>query len=276
MSVEQANSRPTAIKIPRSYEVRFPEDSLMPQDEEWCEVRLDDDWEKFRFHDYEAIYSVPGLYERLFYRELKCDSPRRMVTMLDAVLKENNIDTTKLRVLDVGAGNGMVGGCLRELGVPRVIGVDILPEAKAAAGRDRPSAYDQYHIVDLTDQAAIDDCGLGKERFEVVITVAALGFGDIPPLAFARALALAEPEAWVVFNIKESFLDHKNDDTGFARLIRKLIDDGTLRQHAMQRYLHRMSASGDRLFYSAMVMQKTRDLSNELVTRLETEAASID
>ncbi|MCA9294193.1 MAG: hypothetical protein KDA20_10305 [Phycisphaerales bacterium] len=273
MPTEELIARPAPIAVPRTYQVRFPEDDLVPQDEEWCEVLLDDRWRRFRFHDYDAIYSVPGLYERIFYRALKCNSPRRVVGMLDGVLSDHGVSPTTLRVLDVGAGNGMVGSCLREMGVPRLIGVDIIPEAAGAAERDRPGVYDAYHIVDLTDVEAVNDCGLGRERFDAIITVAALGFGDIPPLAFAQALALAEPSAWVAFNIKQTFLDRR-DDTGFARLIRRLIEDGTLRQHAMRRYLHRMSASGERLFYVAMVVQKTRDLPTSLMAELEAECAA--
>lgn len=270
MPTEEIIARPAPIAVPHTYQVRFPHGELVPQDEEWCEVLLDDRWQRFRFHDYDAIYSVPGLYERIFYRALKCNSPRRVVGMLDGVLTDNGVSPSKLRVLDVGAGNGMVGSCLREMGVSRAVGVDIIPEAAAAAERDRPGVYDAYHIVDLTELAAMTDCGLACERFNLIITVAALGFGDIPPLAFARALSLAEPGAWVAFNIKQTFLD-RQDDSGFARLIRRLIDDGTLRQHAMRRYLHRMSASGERLFYVAMVVQKTRDLSGALIADLETQ-----
>jgi hypothetical protein len=52
--------------------------------------------------------------------------------------------------------------------------------------------------------------------------VAALGFGDIPPLAFFAAVKQIRTDGWLAFNIKESFLDH-SDQAGFSRLIRELI-----------------------------------------------------
>ena len=33
---------------------------------------------KLRFHDYDAIYTRPGLYEQLFYDRLKCNSPDKV------------------------------------------------------------------------------------------------------------------------------------------------------------------------------------------------------
>ena len=48
-----------------------------------------------------------------------------------------------LAVLDVGAGNGMVGEQLKCSGVKRSL-VDIIQEAKQAALRDRPGIYKEY------------------------------------------------------------------------------------------------------------------------------------
>ena len=43
-----------------THQIRFPSSSdvELSQDEEWCEVLLDDDWTRIRFHDYGEIYKV--------------------------------------------------------------------------------------------------------------------------------------------------------------------------------------------------------------------------
>jgi hypothetical protein len=41
-----------------------PADLLLTQDEEWCVVRLNGEWREIRLHDYDELFSVPGLYER--------------------------------------------------------------------------------------------------------------------------------------------------------------------------------------------------------------------
>jgi len=58
---------------------------------------------------------------------------------------------TELRVLDLGAGNGMFGEQLHAVGVARVIGIDICEEAYIACERDRPGIYDAYYVHDFSD-----------------------------------------------------------------------------------------------------------------------------
>jgi len=48
----------------------------LDQDEEWCEILgSDGSQRRIRFHDYEDIFAIPGLYEHLFAERLCCDSP---------------------------------------------------------------------------------------------------------------------------------------------------------------------------------------------------------
>lgn len=44
-------------------------------------------------------------------------------------------------------------------------------------------------------------------NFNCLTSVAALGFGDIPPRAFFEALRLVATNGWVALNLKETFLD---------------------------------------------------------------------
>ena len=96
------------------------------------------------------------------------------------------------------------------------MGIDIFQEAKEAAERDRPGVYDDYLVRDLTDLPEPDEERLRQRNFNCLVTVAALGFGDIPPAAFVKALDLIDTPGWIAFNIKEDFLCER-DDTGFCR-----------------------------------------------------------
>ena len=67
--------------------VALPESSeTMTQDAEWCVVRVNGSWRQIRFHDYEELYSVPGLYEKVIYDILRCDSPKVVRSLLEAEL----------------------------------------------------------------------------------------------------------------------------------------------------------------------------------------------
>lgn len=221
-------------------------------------MNVDGEVRRIRFHDYHEIYTVPGLYEQLFYDELKCDSPRTIAGLLGEQLDDTSAD---LRVLDVGAGNGMVGEELDRMGAKHIVGVDIIEEAAEAAQRDRPGIYDDYVVVDLTDVPPATHAELSEHRFNCLTTVAALGFGDIPPEAFTEAYNLVEDGGLIAFNIKEKFVED-GDRSGFEELISQSLGNGTMDLQAERRYRHRLSVAGDPLYYMAMVARKRADIAD--------------
>ncbi|MGH3097807.1 MAG: class I SAM-dependent DNA methyltransferase [Streptosporangiales bacterium] len=256
--------RPESIAGP-GFTVRLPasEEIDLDQDAEWCIVEIAGERRRIRFHDYAAIYAIPGLYELLFYKALECDSPHTVRKLVAGVLDERGTDPATLSVLDVGAGNGMVAEQFAELGVESIVGVDILPEAAKAAQRDRPGVYDNYRAVDLTQVPPDVDELLGNAGFNCMTSVAALGFGDIPPRAFARAYNYVRPGGLIAFTIKQEFLSEA-DATGFSRLIRRMLDSGVLSGAlAERRYRHRLSVAGEPLYYVAYVAEKVEDVPDE-------------
>jgi predicted TPR repeat methyltransferase len=245
------------------YDLTFPEaDARADQDSECCEVRVGGDTRRIRFHDYHEIYSLPGLYEQLFYDELKCVSPTVLTELLTDTMAETGIDPGTVDALDIGAGNGMVGEELVKRGIRSVVGIDIIEEAAEAAERDRPDVYDDYHVADLTDLPPALARSLEERRFDCMTTAAALGFGDIPPLAFAIALNLLADDAWVAFTIKDRFLDGnaQEEPSGFATLVNRLCDEGRLEVLAKRKYRHRMAVDGRELHYVAVIARR-RDIA---------------
>lgn len=214
---------------------------------------------RIRFHDYHLIYDIPGLYEQLFYDRLECSSPRVVRGLLARVLAEQRMEPADLRVLDVGAGNGMVGEEIRALGAGVIHGIDILEEAARAAKRDRPEVYDDYAVVDLTALTPNQHASLVAKRLNTMTTVAALGFGDIPPAAFAAAFNLIETPGLLVFNIKEDFVGAA-DESGFRRLIGRMLEERVIVPLAEERYRHRLSVRGEPLYYVAYVARKMADI----------------
>jgi predicted TPR repeat methyltransferase len=241
-------------------EINLPDAAVdLGQDEEWYELSIGGETRRVLFHDYAQTYAVPGVYERLFYDELKCVSPSTVCGLLEQHIESEGRDPSELRVLDVGAGNGMVGERLAEMGAEQIVGVDIIEQAAEAAERDRPGVYDDYLVVDLTDLPDAEREELRARNLNCLTSVAALGFGDIPPAAFAEAYNLVEPGGPVGFSIKEEMLSGE-DSSGFSRLIDGAIGDGALEVKAEHRYRHRVSVSGEPLYYVAMVAEKARDL----------------
>lgn len=115
------------------HNVSFPSSDphALAQDEAFFLLREGDEKLRLRFHDYDDIYKRPGLYEQLNHERLRCSSLQKACDVLTKVLRDNRIEMSELRVLDLGAGNGndMVGELLD---TARVIGVAISDSAGIA------------------------------------------------------------------------------------------------------------------------------------------------
>lgn len=257
-------------------EVLLPKDAAraddLDQHEEWCQLVSPDGVERIRFHDYDRMFEIPGLYERIYRDEVQCTSPTVVRELLRGDLESADIAPSSLRVLDLGAGNGMVAEELQELGAASIIGLDILPEARMAAERDRPGVYDEYHVADLTAPDAAVDAALRNSDANCLTTVAALGYGDIPPRAFANTFDYLADDAWVAMTIKDDFVA-RGDQSGFSRLLNRMNAEGTLEIVTDHRYQHRLAVSGDPLFYHAYVARKRGAIDEAWIDDAELTAA---
>lgn len=245
----------------KRYRVQFPRKNTydLDQDQAFFYLIESGNKRKFLFHDYDEIYKIPGLYEQIFYDRLKCQSPKKVAEILKAAVAQSHDNFTELRVLDLGAGNGIMGEELKKHGVSRLVGIDIIPEAYEAAERDNQGVYDAYYVADFCNLNDEQKEEIASWSFDCMTTVAALGFGDIPAKAFIEAFNIIKSEGWVSFNIKETFLD-SSDETGYSRTIRELIFSEFLDIYHLERYRHRLSIEGEPLFYFAIAGRKNADI----------------
>ena len=253
------------ISLPRSA------DETLSQNEAFFYLIEDGVKRKIRFHDYNEIYKKPGLYEQLFYDRLKCSSPQKISEILKYCVTQSGDNFTELRVLDLGAGNGMMGEALNKYGVSRIVGADIIEEAKVAAERDRVGLYDDYYVADFCELSDEQRDEIASWSLNTLTVVAALGFDDIPPKAFIEGFNLIQSKGWIAFNIKETFLDYR-DDSGFSKLIRELIFSEYLDLSYLERYQHRLSIDGEPLFYFAAAGRKNADVPVNFLETVSTTA----
>lgn len=208
-----------------------------------------------RAHDYDEIYRRPGLYEQVFYDRLLCASPERARDALLAVFHENGVRIEEHRVLDLGAGNGMVGELLP---ASRTVGVDISAAARDACLRDRPGAYDAYYVGDLANPRDPVHRDIAAWAPDILTCISALGFDDIPSEAFLNAMAQLPVGGWVVCNLRDELLGADRPGR-FNELVRWLVASGTVELHRVERYRHRMSVEGEPLHYYMFVLCKLGD-----------------
>lgn len=244
----------------QDYRVMLPDNACdLDQDEEFFTVVTDSETRRLRLHDYAEVYEVPGLYEEVVYDRLKCDSPRTVCSLLEKEIDVSEKRNGDLRALDFGAGNGIVGECLLDrLDCEVLIGLDIIPEAQKAAQRDRPDIYDDYYVMDLSNPKEEDLQTLKQWNFNALLTVAALGFGDIPFLGFTHAFNLIDTDGWIAFNIKDRFMS-ETDDSGYGDMIHQMMGN-SLEVHQIRRHCHRMAMNGDPIHYHTVIGQKRKNL----------------
>ena len=254
----------------KRHRIQFPplNANALGQDEAWFHLIEDDKPSKIRLHDYDTIYKRPGLYEQIFYDRLKCQSPAKVTEILHDSVRQSRESFSELRVLDLGAGNGMMGETLKTHGVSRLVGSDIIPEAAMALNRDRPGIYDAYYVEDFCNLSQKTREEISGWSLNCLVTVAALGFGDIPPRAFIEAFNLIQPQGWVALNIKDVFL-HKSDTSGFSTMMRELLFSEFMDLHHLERYRHRLSVEGKPLHYFAIAGRKKSDLTPEFLKQFD-------
>lgn len=244
-----------------NYKVMYPDEAdELDQHKEFFTLVTDEGSQRLRIHDYDKVYKVPGLYEEVVYDRLKCDSPQTVCSLLAEEIKAAEGPECNLRALDFGAGNGIVGECLADrFDCESLVGLDIIPEAREAARRDRPEIYNDYFVMDLSDPSDDELQTLGKWNFNVLLTVAALGYGDIPTQAFINAFNLVDKDGWIAFNIKDRFMSDE-DDTGYHDTLKAIMGE-SLEALQVKQYRHRLSMAGDPLHYYAVVGRKKDDIT---------------
>ena len=225
---------------------------------EYVALRIErSDEEIVHLHDYERIYRVPGLYEHIVQDLLGCRSPQAAADGLADALIRLEITPAEIVLLDLGAGTGIVGELVRELGVPTVIGVDSLEAARSACLRDRADVYHDYLVGDLAAPSPDFLALVRRHQPTALISAGAFGGAHAPPAALLNALELLPTGAPVVFTIDERWM--LTDDPGeFRPSVTGLLDSGELRLLERSRFQDRLSTSGWPIHYELIVAAKNR------------------
>ncbi|MDX6549405.1 MAG: hypothetical protein QOJ31_89 [Gaiellales bacterium] len=184
-----------------------------PGAEEWVEFGPRDARQRVGFHDYSALYAVPGLYERVFYDELGMRSAEQVVGLYASALRQLGLPPGRQRALDLGAGNGLGAEELRRIGVGHIVGVDLEPQAREAAERDRPGIYDDYVVGDFT---SLSQTKLAALKPTAVLALSALGPGHAPPAVLDRAIRLLPAGGLLAFALTPTLLPGSDDPAGRA------------------------------------------------------------
>lgn len=211
--------------------------TLSSPGEEWIEFGPVGERRRIGFHDYDTLYRVPGLYDRVFGELLGVKTAEVVVALYAAALDRLARPPGLERVLDLGAGSGIGGELLRRQGVACTVAVDLEPAAQMAAARDRPGVYDAYHVGDLTQPETSLWRQLGPIRFSALLALSSVGVDAISADLMMRVVrALLAEGGLLAFAVADELLPRFHDDL-FAAI-------PGMEPVATRRYVHRRRTDG--------------------------------
>ena len=213
---------------------------------------------KLRIHDYAQIYPVPYLYEHLMHK-LQATSHNVLSSLLIEEVTQSGNMAEDLVVLEVGAGSGMVGKALADLGVKSIVGIDILPEAAEAAKRQYPGVYEDYYVEDMTNLSEPAQEGLSSRKFNCIVCGSALGFNHIPSPGWATAFNQLASNGWVAFNVQKERWEDKGS-ASFMKWHPWVAETDVFEIVHTHDYQHRFYTDGRSVNYVAIIGIKKGDI----------------
>jgi hypothetical protein len=217
------------------------------QDEESLTVTVDGREETMRLHEYGRVYAIPGLYEEIL-RRLEYASPAKVA---DLLLHAPGIVPAEVRALDLAAGNGVSADPLLEGGAGLLVGMDLIPEARDAALRDRPDSYAEFVAGDVGEPGLV--AGL-VERYGLNAVACSGGISHIPVDAFAEGWGAFPAGSWLVATAAEDLGDGQGETYG--RWVAGEVAEDRLTDVYVERFVHRLAMSGEPIEYTALRARK--------------------
>ncbi len=239
------------------FEIQLPETERvrnLPIHEEYFWFKQNGTKRKLRLHDYVDVYQIPYLYEHLM-EKLDSKSHTVLTSLLVEQFTQAGGTVEDMVVLDIGAGSGLVGKTLADLGVKSIVGIDIVPEAAQAAQRQYPGIYENYYVEDLTKLTEMTKQALNGRGFNCLICCSALSQGHVPADALSVVYNQVAPDGFIAFNVAQYFWED-NTKTGFRQQHSWVEDKAVFEVIQKHPYRHRFYTDGRPLEYLAIVGRK--------------------
>ncbi|MDJ0675825.1 MAG: 50S ribosomal protein L11 methyltransferase [Calothrix sp. MO_167.B42] len=243
------------------FEIQLPEIESarnLPIHEEYFWLNQNGTKRKLRLHDYVEVYQIPYLYESLM-EKLDSQSHAILASLLVEQFTQTGGTIEDMVVLDMGAGSGLVGQSLANLGVKSIVGIDILPEAAQAACQQYPGVYENYYVENLTNLTEVTKQALNRRGFNSLICCSALSNNHIPAEALSVVFNQIVHDGWIAFNVAKYFWED-NTKTGFRQQHSWVEDPSIFQVVQMHPYRHRFYTDGRPLEYFAIVGRKQSNI----------------
>lgn len=208
---------------------------------------------KIRLHNYSEIYKINFLYEYVM-NQLDYQSHIVLSSLLVKQFTQAGGKIEDMVVLDMGAGTGLVGQTLANLGVKSIVGIDRIPEAAEAAQRQYPGIYENYYVgeFNLLHQGSRNT--FTNRDFNCLMCCSAIAPGHIGE-EFSFIFNQITPQGWVAFNVAQYFWEDESE-AGFHQQNSWVNHPNIFKIVETQTYRHRGYMDNRSLDYLAIVGRK--------------------
>ena len=148
-------------------------------------------------------------YEADLVHELGWDGPQQTVRFLVKYAKPQN------RILDIGAGTGLVGHYLTEKGYEDVSALDM--SEKMLSEARKKDVYKRFYFATLGQKLEIAD-----KEFDSVIASGVFTEGHAGPEAFDELIRITKPGGYIVFSLRPEV----REKLGFKEVIEEYQKNG--------------------------------------------------
>ena len=159
--------------------------------------------------DHEKLANKYDAWAHSYDSEL--DKPYRISPIESARALDQVLTNKQARILDAGAGTGMVGEALAELGYSNITAVDLSSEMlEVARGKQ---VYQGLYQGDLEDS-----CDFAQPNsFDAIISVGVFTYGHVAPQALHNLLALLKPGGHFLLTVRVDYYESNQE-------LKKIID----------------------------------------------------
>jgi SAM-dependent methyltransferase len=112
------------------------------------------------------------------------------------------------KVLDAGAGTGLVGQCLAELGYHNLVAIDLSAGMLEIAGKKKVAGKDVY--TELHQMTLGETLEFPTASFDAVISVGVFTLGHAPASSFRELTRITKPGGYIVFAIRPDVFQNKD------------------------------------------------------------------
>lgn len=137
-------------------------------------------------------------YEQDMIGDTEYSSPKKTAeTLLKYVPKS-------ARILDAGAGTGMVGQVLYQQGYRNLVAIDISPEMLNKARQK--NVY-----TDLFQQVLGESLDFSSNFFDAITSVGVFTYNHAPSNAFDELIRITKPEGYIIFTMRPDFYESSQE-----------------------------------------------------------------